>query len=275
MRSNDGGRCLWLSGVVAAACSILVSGQPLRAAHSPAEACLQRLPVARLEEQLLCLRKLREAGPAAVAATPTLCDVLIRSDGTTDHVLIAAALDVLRSMGHRAAPAAETLSSLLPHRSKLYKDRDKLLVVRLRAYIMVTLSEIGFPSSALPALLDTLAHVDGRMTPIEVGAAARAVGSLGPRGRELAPYLLDALVARLSAEEFSLERFDPEFPPDEATTVQLEVVRSLAKVCSAEDRDALAGLRQLAEDRGGEDPRVVREAQRALKLILSARGEQQ
>ena len=150
-----------------------------------------------------------------------------------------------------------------------------MLVVRLRTYILVTLSEIGFPSSALPALLDSLAHVDPRMTASEVGAAVRAVGSLGPRGREFAPYLLGTIAERFSEEEFSLERYEPQFPPHEATTVQLEAVRALAQVCSAEDRQILEVLRYLAQDRGpGElDRRVVREAQSALELILPRDAE--
>jgi hypothetical protein len=239
--------------------------------------CLAHLEEAGPEKQLPCLRKLKAAGPAASVAIRPLSGLLARSDGATDDLVIASALDVLRSLRTNAAPAAETLSGILPHRSKLYHERDKFLVVRLRAYIVVTLSEIGFPSSALPVLLDTLAHLDERMSPVEVGATARAVGSLGPRGHELAPYLLDMLDQRISPEEFSLERYEPRFPPDEATTVQLEAVRSLGRVCSAEDQDVVTALRQLAEKGSLEglnglddrDPRLRREARRALDLILS------
>jgi hypothetical protein len=281
MRGGNGLRRCSLSAIIrGAACFALASINEGAAPSAPPE-CLARLSGAKLEEQLLCLRELRDAGPAAAPAMPVLCDILIRSDGSTDHVLIASSLDVLRSMGHGAAPAVETLSSLLRHRNKLYTDRDKILVVRLRAYIIVTLSEIGFPSSALPALLDSIAHVDQRMTAVEAGAAARAVRSLGPRGHRFAPYLLEMLTERFS-EEFSLERYEPEFPVEEATTAQLEALRALARVCSPEDQQALTAIRQLAEDRSGaQDPRVVWEAQRALELIdganrpSSARGERQ
>jgi hypothetical protein len=218
---------------------------------------------------LRCLLRVREGVPEASAATQALSDLLARSDGATDDALVAAVLDVFRSLGSNAAPAAETLSNLLPHRGKLYKDRDKSLVIRLRAYIVVTLSEIGFPSSAVPALLDMVAHVDERLTALEVGAAARAIRSLGPHGREFAPYLLEMLVERFNSEEFSLERYEPLFPPEEATTVHLEAVRSLAWVGSAEDEQVVTTLRQLASGRDGEDvdPRVVKEAQRALERL--------
>jgi hypothetical protein len=276
MSGGDGSRRFRLSAMIAGvACIALVSASEA-AVPSALPPCLAQLPAAQLEEQLLCLRQLREAGPAASTAVPVLCDILVRSDGRTDHVLIASALDVLRSMGPRAAPAAETLSGLLSHRSRLYKERDKMLVVRLRAYIFVTLSEIGLPASALPALFDSLAHVDERMTVLEVAAAARAAGSLGTRGRQSAPFLLQALAGRLSAEEFSLERYEPQFPPQEATTVQLEIVRSLARVCSPNHQQALALLRDLGEDRGrGLDPRLVRESRHALALILSRTGQEE
>lgn len=276
MKSRDGGRRLRLSGL-AVACCVLVAG---RAQASPpldpaVRACVEHLEETKPEEQRLCLGKLRDAGPAATAAIPAISHLLAGSDGATDHLVLAAALDVLRALKHRAAPTAETLSGLLPYRCKLYTGRDKLLVIRLRSYLMVTLSDIGVPTSALPALLDTLAHLDERLMPLEVGAAARAVGSLGPRGRDFAPYLLDTLTQRLSEEEFSLERYEPQFPPEEATTIQLEAVRSLGRISSATDRQVLAALQELAENRGTSelDPRVVEEAKSARKLILRRHGE--
>ena len=272
--SGGGSRRFRLSVITAGVACVALGSVSEAAAPSALPPCLPRLAGSPLEEQLLCLKQLREAGPAAASATPALCDLLTRSEGNTDHLLLASALDVLRSMGPRAAPAAEALSGLLSHRSRLYKERDKMLVVRLRAYIFVTLSEIGFPASARPALLDALAHVDERMTVLEVAAAARAAGSLGSGGRQFVPFLLQALAVRLSAEEFSLERYEPQFPPHEATTVQLEIVRSLARVCSPNDQPALAVLRDLGEDRGrGLDPRLVGEARHALELILTRPGQ--
>jgi hypothetical protein len=224
-----------------------------------------RLAAESAEEQLRCLQKLRESSSAG-EATPLLCEFLAKSGGTTDDVVVAAVLDVFRAHPNAGVRAAETLSSLLPHRCKLYRERDKIVVVRLRAYIVVTLSEIGVPSSALPSLFDTLGNVDGRMTSIEVAAAARAVRSLGAQGREFAPYLLAALSARLSEEEVSLERYDPRFPAREATTAQLEAVRALHSISSAGDADVVSTLREIVR-RDVFDRRVVQEARRTLEQI--------
>jgi len=213
---------------------------------------------------------------AAAAAAGTLrerCDFLSRADGATNDVAIVAALDALRAMRGKAVPAAETVSALLPHRAKLYRERDKYLVVRLRAYAMVTLSEIGVPRSAVPALLDTLANVDDRMMPVEVAAAARAVASLGSRGHDFAPYLLEALSLRILPEELSLERYEQNFPPSEATTAQREIVQALARISTRDDRSVVDALRQLAASKGNDaiDPRLPSEAARALQIIEGER----
>lgn len=210
------------------------------------------------------------AEAAPVASVERARETLARSDGTTDDAVIVAALDELRSMGPRAAPAAETLSALLRHNSRLYRERDKFQVVRLRSYIMVTLTDIGFPDSAMPALLDTLVNLDERMSPIEIGAAARAAGSRGASSREFAPYLLEILDKRISPEQFSLERFEPRFPEREATTVQVEAIRALARICSAQDREVIERLRTVAADPGGGytlDAAAPAEARRALAAI--------
>jgi len=215
------------------------------------------------EIALACAIALSSQASVRDLTTRQVCDLLARSDATTNPARIASALDVLRSRGRGAASAAETLSGLLPHRSRIFNGRDKDVVIRLRAYVIVTLAGIGFPTSARPALLDILAHVDERMSPVEVGAAARAVRSLGGRGRAFTPYLLDALGARLGVEEFSLERFDPRVPAAEATTAQLEIVRTLYRVAPTGDHDVQESLMQLIRD-PDRDPRLVREAQRVL-----------
>ena len=206
---------------------------------------------------------------AQASRAEALAEQLALSDGTTDHVQVAHALESLRAMGRDAAPAAETLSALLAHRSALYSDRDKVQVIRLRGEVMLTLAAIGWPRSARAALYDTLAHTDERLNAREVGAAARAVRTLGPQGHEFAPYLLEALSLQLAEEEFSLERYDVEFPREEATTVQLESVRALAAVAAASDHEVLRILRQWAADSAdtAADPRVVQEARRALETI--------
>lgn len=200
-----------------------------------------------------------------------LTDVLLSANGATDDAVVASALDGLRSLRERASPAADAISQLLSHRSPLFRDRDKRLVVRLRAYVLLTLSDIGVPPSAQPALLDIVAHVDERMSALEIGAAVRAVRSLSARGCVFAPYLIGMLATRITEEEFSLERYEPVFPPHEATTIQLEVVRALGQVCVPQDHTAVDALRRFAGHRGDSlDRRVVEEARATLTRIGEA-----
>lgn len=231
----------------------------LFAAPLPADVrtCLAR----PASQQKACVAKLELAA---------LTDFLGRSDGETDDRSLVAVLDALRARGRSAAPAAESVSALLRHRHPLYRERDKPLVIRLRAYLLATLADIGTPESALPPILDILAYVD-ELSPLETGAAARAVRSLGTRGRPFAPYLAEALRGRSAAEEFSLERYDPDFPSREATTVQLEVIRTLAAIGAVSDPAVSAALGQLAADTTREDPRAVRAAQRELQRLGGAK----
>lgn len=266
------------AGAVAATALLLAVGAGSTAGaaaeSAPAGApqpCTARLTGAPLDDQLDCLDRLRQAGSPASFDLDRVIELLGASDGATDPRLVAGALDVLRAAGADGEPAAETLSGLLSYRSPLYQDRDKMLVIRLRAYLLVTLAEIGFPRSAASALIDTLAHVDERMPVLELAAAARAVRALGADGRAFIPHLLEALAVRSGAQEISLERYEPDFPAGEATTVQLEAVRSLGRVASVDDAEVADLLRQLAADTSGElDPRLVEEAGLALARLTGA-----
>mgnify|MGYP001607101170 CR=1 FL=1 len=140
--------------------------------------CLNRFGSLELDEQLSCLQQAKRAAIADVSANSQLARLLENCDGNIDHRVIAGLLDVVRNQGQNAHELAEIVSRFLPHQADIYQGRDKWHVLRLRAYTFVTLSEIGFPDSALPMLVDALAYVDERMSAVEFGAATRVVGTL-------------------------------------------------------------------------------------------------
>ena len=208
----------------------------------------------------------------SAADWPDIRRALAVCDGSTDHTRIASLLDGLRSLGSRAAPAGDQLSAMLNHRHPIYVERDKSVVMRLRTHLFLTLSEIGTPDSAVMPLLDVLAYFDVRMNPAEAGAAVRAAGALGARGRRFAPYLLAMLDEPVSSQEFSLARYEPTFDRRDATTLQIEVVRSLGRISTSFDA---AVLRHPAESRvhehatGRRPPRGA-EARAAIRRIEGA-----
>lgn len=219
-------------------------------------------------------RALEEPGSRAgsAAAAPDADGALrflASADGDTDPRRIAAALDVLRAAEPGEPAVMEALSRLLPYRSPLYRDRDRLVVIRLRAQLMATLAEIGYPASAQPALVDTLAHVDEFTPVLELAAAARAAGSLGAEGRPFLPFLIEAVFLRRSFEEVSLERYDGAFPPEEATTVQLEAVCALGRIARPEDEGVLEALGGLAGE-DAHDARLAAVARQAIQEIRRA-----
>ena len=231
--------------------------------------CLDRFASLDLDAQLGCLRQAKGAAIADLGANSPLARILESTDRHTDHRVIAGLLDVVRSQGRNARHLAQIVSRLLPHQADVHQGRDKWHVLRLRAYTFVTLSEIGFPDSAIPMLVDALAYVDERMSAVEFGAAARTVGTLGVRGRPFIPYLVSTIGEGFAEEEFSLSRYEVDFPRAEATTVQLEAVRSLGAVSSTGDDAVLDVLRAIVDTRARStlDPRLVQEATTALRLI--------
>lgn len=210
----------------------------------------------------------------SAANLPDLRKALASCDASTADSRIAALLDDLRSLGSQAAPAGDLVSRMLSHRHAIYMERDKSVVTRLRTHLFLTLSEIGTPDSAATPLLDVLAHFDVRMNPAEAGAAVRAAGALGHRGRRFARYLLAMLDEPVAEQEFSLARYEPRFASTEATTLQIEVVRSLGRISTPSDTIVLARLRTLIASgtRPGTDRRVGQHALAAIRTI-EARGQ--
>ena len=200
--------------------------------------------------------------------------LLLNCTEKTDHRDIACLLDVVRRQGEQANELANLVARFLPHQANIYQGRDKWHVLRLRAYTFITLSEIGFPESAMPMLYDALVYVDERMKAIEFGAAVRAAGTLKERGSLFIPHLLEILGKPFAEEEFSLERYGQDFPQSESTTVQLEVARSLASICTSKDSKAITVLQFYASSSAssGFDPRLIKEANNALQIIKKRRN---
>ena len=205
----------------------------------------------------------------SAADVPDLRKALASCDASTDDTRIVQLLDSLRSLGSQAAPARDTVSAMLNHRHPIYTERDKSLVTRLRTHLFLTLSDIGTPDSAAMPLLDVLAHFDVRMNPAEAAAAVRAAGALDHRGRRFARYLLAMLDEPVAEQEFSLARYEPRFTPAEATTLKIEVVRSLGRLSTPSDTAVLERLRTLvsAGTRPGADRRVGEHALAAIRRI--------
>jgi hypothetical protein len=206
-------------------------------------ATLQQLDVPSQRELLSRLSKL---GPAAQFSINPLLKIWQEADGRTDDRLLAGVLEVFRGMGQSGAQAATSLSEFLPHDSPVYWNRDQLEVTRLRAYLMVTLAEIGLPVSAYPHLLESLALVDEHANVVEVGSAAHALRSEGRRARQFIPYLVDLVAMEFAEEEFSVSRYSVDYPVAEATTPQLEALKTLAAICRPEDEAAVNLLQELA-----------------------------
>ncbi len=168
------------------------------------------------------------------SSAASLAGALARCDGATDDREVGGYLEALGRIGPAAAPAAvPVILRHLSERSPLWRDRDKLQVIRLRGFLLATLARLGPPEEALAPIL---AELSGAKHAYSLAAAARAAGALGPRAAAAVPYLQRPLDPGFHDEPMSLERYDPDFPPEERTTARLEVTRALARIGSVEVR---------------------------------------
>lgn len=230
-----------------------------------ADVCWETLHGLTVKEQLACVQPISLAG----AATGNLADLFSTSDSATDHRVIAGLLEEIRRRGDTDIELSAQLAQMLPHQSAIYQDRDKFQVIRLRSYLFATLADMGFPNSAMPMLVDALAFVDERMAAVEIGSAIRVAGTLGDDGRQFLPYMLRTINQRFAEEEFSLSRYAVDFPREEATTVQLEVIGTAEKIGLATDKELLTVLRAIADSPTYSelDPRFVAASRRALQIV--------
>lgn len=248
----------------------------VEAGASEANVCLQER-VAMLSElshgqQLADLKELQQLGPESAFASNALLKIWENASGDTDDRLLAATLDVFRTMGPAGGAAAPDLARQLRHEARVYWGRDYLEVVRLRSYLMVTLGEIGLPVTAYPHLLDSLAHTDERVLALEVGSAARAARSVKEYDRrQFVGHLVRITGRSFADEEFSLSRYSVDFPVREVTTCQLEVIDTLAVICRSDDVQAVGLLERLSQlpVSSGWDRRVIDRAAKVLQEIQS------
>lgn len=237
-------------------------------ASTESDRCWQEPHLATPEKRFACLDR-------ALPTSQELARLLALSNATTDHHLIAGLFERIRRQQVVDPEMAELLARFLPHQHPIYQDRDRWHVIRLRAYLIATLTDIGFPDSGLPWLADSLIFIDERMAAVEVGSAVRAAGTLGEEGRQFLPTMLRMLSMKFSEEEFSLSRYDMHFPKQEATTVQLEVLQAVTRIGRASDGDLLITLRAIAHSPSHSplDPRVQLAAQQALRQFEQRTSE--
>lgn len=200
---------------------------------------------------------------------------LLRCDRHTYHKVIAGLLTDIRRSKIHSTITSEILSSMLSYDAEIYKDRDKWEVVRLRSYILLTLGETGFPESAIPFLQDALTYVDDRMSAVELASAIEVAGHLGSKGSSFAESIMSAYNRVFSDEEFSLSSYQPACSKENATTIQLEIIKSLGQICDSKDEPALKFLNSVLASSAdhGVDKRAIIEAQRSLDIILQKKAE--
>jgi HEAT repeat protein len=222
-------------------------------------------PVVRYQAALA----LRKFGAQAAQAVPALAEALRQADATTDPHQVGAYLDALRAMGADARPAGDILVELLSERSRLYYSQDKFWTHYLRAYLMVTLADIGVPDDAKPYILDMLYNSDKTM-PHSYAAAARAAWALGPRMPEAVPGLIRSLKPEFADFPLSFDRFSIALGNGEISG-RIEALRALARM-GPKATAAVPWISALIVEKPGPDSVVPLWHEEARKALRAIRG---
>jgi protein SCO1/2 len=200
-------------------------------------------------------------------AIPAIERLINRCDGRTDDRLVASSLTVLRREGKSAGTSRNMLVALMAERAPLYDQRDKYETVRLRAYVLLTLADTGNADAAIPYIHDYLTNAEEFGPGFEAGAGARAAGMLGPGGREFLDELVVLFARSFNDPNFSLERYESDFPDRECTTVQREILRAFQRIGFADAENVHRLLEACAANKSRQaqdDFHIVREAKIAL-----------
>lgn len=225
-------------------------------------------------------KALREFGPRAKPAVPALAAALSRADSTDKHYWVGAYLEALRAVGPGAVEAADPIVRLLAERSALYRNRSKNEVEQLRAFMLVTLSEVGVPDAALPFILDALANSNTlsdydpnfHRRDTLYAAGAIAAGALGARAADAAPFLLRVLRPEFRDYRLTFESYFANGPKSGIyTSPRIEAIRALGKIGPAATT-ATSLLTELAQREESPQlfsqmPLLSDEARTALALI--------
>jgi HEAT repeat protein len=207
-------------------------------------------------------------GSRASPATDALIAAFTEINEHTSLELIGAYLEVVRKIGPAAGKAADAIVALLPERSRIYKDRPiPELILDLRAYMVMTLADIGAGSKAYPYILEHLAHSHPD-TSYPFAAGAYAAGVLGPAAKEAVPLLLPALTRDRYTIPVGLDRPFATMGGTKATTARIEAIRALARI-GPPAREAIPLLEKLAAQETPGLPllRAEVEARKALKVL--------
>jgi hypothetical protein len=209
---------------------------------------------------------LRRFGVAAKPALPALSAALRDIHEGQNVSEIGAYLEVVRSLGSDGKEAAPAILDLLPERSVVYRNRDKFTTHYLRAFMLLTLIEIGTLDQAAPFILDGLANSQGHLYAVAARAAARS-----PQlWQQSVPFLTRSLQPDFPDHFLTFERFFARFSSDDQyTSAKIEAIRALGQMGPAA-KSASPLLAEIAAERPefmGNASLIADEATKALRAV--------
>jgi HEAT repeat protein len=177
-------------------------------------------------------RFLKPYGEKAASAAAALTEALKVCDRSKPLRRIANYVEALRAIGPEAAIGRPALLEMLSESSPIYNRRDEREVHAFRAFILITLTDIGMPVEALPHILDYLNNAEPEMQ-FTFAAGARAAGSLGTDANEAITLLQRALQLSFSDGAVYFDNFDAVLSGSgRQTSARIEAIKALERIGS-------------------------------------------
>jgi hypothetical protein len=250
------------------------SSEPLPAASIVSEETLRRLAASLVEAPDRAASSLRKILRIWLPAERRgVSDYLVRKllqlDSQTDQYVAGRMLESVRAIGQiSGACELPALVAALSPQSFLLSGRPKAEVSRLRAFTLLVVAEVGLAQQAVGVVVD---HLSNGMKPVEIASGARAARQLAGRADVFVPLLRPYVLGVSHDTILSLDRYEQrDFPEEEATSIQLESIRTLAAFGSQSlgSREQLERLVERLKSIKVQQPLpILDEATRALSKI--------
>ena len=161
----------------------------------------------------------------------------------------------------------DQLTELLHEDHPLYDQRGAATIVRMRGWIIFTLSKLGMSGEALVFVLEEL---DTGVDPYLVAASARAIRCYSTPSSSFAPFLMRAITnIRYRDDPVAFEEYGEFFSDSDETTPLHELFESLASL-GTHARGVLEDLIALRKQPGGLSRRRLADLDKAITTISNS-----
>jgi len=223
----------------------------------------------RAQVRLEAASALRKYGSGAIGCIPNIEKNIAQLNEFSSEQDIVIYLELIRSFRKDGISLAPSLAKLLEEGAAIYKSKNKETVHRLRAYLIITIADIGGVRLIMPSLIDAIANSDRDMQ-IVFAAGAYAIQHLSSESVAFSSLLQRALRPEFEDRPISLNEYRGTLTTSNKTSARLEAIRAIASIGGGADiEQLLENLTQISPSSDSGLPEWKFDARIALAKIRS------